>query len=56
MAFARDIDRFDIQLRRMFGTAGDGVRDRLTDYSRPVTGAYWFALSADELSALMNSA
>jgi len=49
LAFARDIDRFDVQLRRMYGVSGDGVRDRLTDYSRAVTGSYWFAPSADAL-------
>ncbi len=39
-------------LARMFGTAGDGVRDRLTDFSRPVSGAYYFAPSLDVLNEL----
>ena len=30
-------------LGRMFGTDGDGHHDRLTDFSRPVSGAYYFA-------------
>jgi len=30
-------------LGRMFGTDGDGRHDRLTDFSRPVSGGYYFA-------------
>ena len=37
----------------MFGTAEDGYHDRLTDYSRPVSGAYYFAPSLTELAALV---
>jgi len=42
VAFAADRGRFDRMLARMFGLA-DGTRDRLTDFSRPVTGALYFA-------------
>jgi putative iron-dependent peroxidase len=42
VAFAADRTRFDRMLGRMFGLA-DGLRDRLTDFSRPVTGAVYFA-------------
>jgi len=42
VAFAADRERFDRMLGRMFGLA-DGQRDRLTDFSRPVTGALYFA-------------
>ncbi len=56
LAFACEIERFDIQLRRMFGTADDGVRDRLTDYSRAVTGAYWFAPSEEALESVFRAA
>ena len=52
LAFACDLVRFDVQLQSMFGATGDGVRDRLTDFSRPVTGSYWFAPPADDLAAL----
>lgn len=45
VAFANDPQRFRILLDRMFGTSGDGGHDRLTAFSRPVTGAYWFAPS-----------
>ncbi len=42
VAFAAERERFDRMLARMFGLA-DGMRDRLTDFSRPVTGAVYFA-------------
>lgn len=52
LAFSCDIQRFDHILASMFGTTGDGVRDHLTDFSTPVSGSYWFAPSAAELSAI----
>lgn len=52
LAFSRDATRFEYLLRRMFGAAGDGVRDRLTGFSTPVTGALWFAPSLEELDRL----
>ena len=42
VAFSADPARFDLMLARMFGTTGDGLHDRLTDFSRPVSGSYWF--------------
>jgi putative iron-dependent peroxidase len=39
-------------LGRMFGTAGDGIHDRLVDFSRPVSGAYYFAPPLDLLAAM----
>ncbi len=52
VAFACDPRRFRILLDRMFGLSGDGIHDRLLEYSRPVTGAYWFAPSTGGLDAL----
>ena len=52
VAFSAERSRYDRMLARMFGTAGDGVRDRLTDFSRPVSGAYYFAPSLDVLNEL----
>ncbi|WP_339675628.1 Dyp-type peroxidase [uncultured Zhongshania sp.] len=52
LAFSCDIRRFDHILQSMFGVSGDGIHDHLTDFSTPVTGNYWFAPSADELSAI----
>ena len=36
-------------LRRMFGQSGDGLRDRLTDFSRPVASAAYFVPSLEAL-------
>ena len=52
VAFSADPSRYDRMLARMFGTGGDGVRDRLTDFSRPVSGAYYFAPSLNALNEL----
>jgi deferrochelatase/peroxidase EfeB len=38
-------------LAQMFGT-GDGVRDRLTDFSRPTSAAFYFAPSSNALNEL----
>lgn len=56
LAFACDIGRFDLLLRRMYGVADGGIRDRLTVYSRPVTGSYWFAPSEEDLNGLLKVA
>jgi len=37
-------------LARIFGTSGDGLADRLTEFSRPVTGACYFAPSLNALA------
>lgn len=50
LAFSCRLGRFDVLLKRMAGAADDGVRDRLTDFSTPVTGSYWFAPSAARLA------
>ncbi len=52
VAFSADPTRFDKMLARMFGTAGDGLHDHLTDFTRPVSGAYYFAPSLEALAAL----
>lgn len=53
LSFACDIARFDIQLQRMFGVSGDGLHDRLTEFSAAVTGSYWFAPSEEDLAAAL---
>jgi porphyrinogen peroxidase len=45
VAFSAQRARYDILLARMFGTTGDGLTDRLREFSRPVAGACYFALS-----------
>jgi putative iron-dependent peroxidase len=53
VAFSADRARFDKMLARMFGTSGDGLHDHLTDFSRPVSGSYYFAPSLDALDGLL---
>jgi deferrochelatase/peroxidase EfeB len=43
VAFSADLGRFSRMLSRMFGSDGDGLHDHLTDFSRPVSGAFYFA-------------
>ena len=50
VAFSAERSRYDLLLARMFGNAPDGVRDRLTDFSQPVSGAYYFAPSLNALN------
>jgi len=50
VAFSADPSRFQRMLTRMFGI--DGARDRLTDFSRPVSGGYYFAPSLNALREL----
>jgi putative iron-dependent peroxidase len=52
VAFSADRTRFDKMLARMFGTAGDGVHDHLTDFTKPVSGSYYFAPSLEAIAAL----
>ncbi len=54
VAFACDLERFEIQLKRMYGATDDGLHDRLTEFSTPVTGAYWFAPSRVDLAAVLD--
>jgi putative iron-dependent peroxidase len=52
VAFSADRTRYDRMLARMFGTDGDGRHDRLTEFSRPVSGAYYFAPPQNLLAEL----
>jgi porphyrinogen peroxidase len=52
VAFSADPSRFDKMLARMFGTASDQRRDRLTDFTQPVSAAYYFAPSLSALRGL----
>jgi porphyrinogen peroxidase len=52
VAFSADSSRYDRMLARMFGTTGDAVHDRLIDFSRAVSGAYYFAPSRSALNEL----
>ena len=52
VGFSADRTRFDRMLGRMFGTSGDGLQDRLLDFSRPARAAYYFAPSLNALEEL----
>jgi porphyrinogen peroxidase len=52
VAFSADRERFDQMLERMFGVSGDGSHDRLTEFSRPISGGYYFAPSLNALEEL----
>ncbi len=52
VAFSADRTRYDKMLARIFGCTDDGVHDRITEFSRPVSGAYYFAPSLTTLRDL----
>src|SRR5215470_16560816 len=52
IAYARDLSVTEEMLQRMFVADAAGVYDRLLDFSRPVTGAHFFAPSLELLEAL----
>jgi putative iron-dependent peroxidase len=52
LAFSADRSRFDKMLARMFGNV-DGRHDRLLDFTKPVSGSYYFAPSLDALDGLL---
>ena len=55
LAFSADPSRFTKMLQRMFDVDGEGVHDHLTDFSTPVSGAFYFAPSLDALDGLLPS-
>ncbi len=52
VGFSADPARFDLMLARMFGLAADGEHDRLMEFTRGVSGAYYFAPSQNVLRQL----
>jgi putative iron-dependent peroxidase len=50
VGFSKDRDRLDAMLDSMVARGG-GSRDRLTDFTRAVTGAYYFVPSSEALAA-----
>ncbi len=52
IAYCRTPDIPEQMLARMMGTSGDGLADRLTEFSRAVSGAHFFAPSLPVLSRL----
>jgi len=51
-AYTKSLDVFDLMLARMMGTTGDGLHDRLMEFTRAVTGATFFVPSMETLSSL----
>jgi putative iron-dependent peroxidase len=51
-AYTKSLDIFDLMLARMMGTTGDGLHDRLMEFTRAVTGATYFVPSLETLSSL----
>lgn len=52
IAYTRDLGIPERMLARMIGTSGDGLYDRLMEFTRPVSGATFFAPSLEVLRAL----
>jgi putative iron-dependent peroxidase len=53
VAFSADPTRYLKMLDRMYGTTGEGVHDHLMDFTRPVSGAFYFAPSLDALAGIL---
>jgi porphyrinogen peroxidase len=51
-AYTKSLDVLDVMLARIMGTTGDGLHDRLMEFSRAVTGATFFVPSLETLSSL----
>lgn len=52
VAFGADTDRFDRQIRTMYGLVDDGLTDRLLQFTTPTTGSFWFCPSVEALDAI----
>ena len=47
---SNDPARIDTMLARMFGATADGLVDRLTQFSRPASGSYYWVPSIETLT------
>jgi len=52
LGFSAERERFDGMLAQMYGTSGDGIHDRLLDFTTAVTGSYYFAPSIEDLTSI----
>ena len=55
LSFACALERHQIQLDRMYGVSGDGLHDRLIEFSRADTGSYLFAPGERALAEALRS-
>jgi putative iron-dependent peroxidase len=53
VAFSADPRRFLVMMQRMYGASGDGMHDRLMEFTNPVSGAFYFAPSLDALDGIL---
>ncbi|VAW46133.1 hypothetical protein MNBD_GAMMA03-769 [hydrothermal vent metagenome] len=53
LAFGCELLRFTTQLESMYGLTEDHTIDQLLNFSKAVTGSYWFAPSQEDLEALL---
>jgi porphyrinogen peroxidase len=56
LAFTDDLTKIDRMLANMYGASGDGIHDRIVDFSHTVSGAYYFAPSAEILARMLERA
>lgn len=54
LAFSADIERFEILLNSMFGLTEDKIQDRLLDFSKPLTGSFYYAPPLSILKRLLS--
>lgn len=54
LAFACHTERVDVQLQRMLGITEDKIVDRIMEFSKPITGSYWYAPSEEALAKALN--
>lgn len=52
IAYTRDLTVPERMLHRLLGTSGDGVHDRLMDFTQAVSGAHFFVPSIEVLESL----
>ena len=53
IAFSADPSRYLKMLAAMYGTSGDGLHDRLMEFTTPTSGAFYFAPSLDALEGIL---
>ena len=52
VSFGRDVDRFDLQLRHIYGEVDPSLVDRLLTFTTALTGSFWFCPSVEDLDAI----
>ncbi|MBL4614656.1 MAG: Dyp-type peroxidase [Magnetovibrio sp.] len=54
LAFACEQARFESVLASMYGLDENGISDHLLEFSKALTGSYWFAPTIEDLAAALN--